>query len=160
MAGASQKERREILRLRRALGRAEQVLAELDRHLLAPDGMCASDLGILERLARKGTRPVNGLGNRVGLTSGSITVAVQRLRRRGLVDTRRGLEDKRIVFVSVTAEGKALAKRLSARRADLFGGVFGDWSERERSLFLNLLKRLRKDAERIPPESASLGRAP
>ena len=150
MAGSSQKEQRgEALRLRRALGRSERVLAELDRHLLAPQGLCASDLDILGRLARKGARPVNGLADRVGLTSGSMTVAIQRLRRRGLVDTRRGLEDKRIVFVSVTPEGKALAKRLSGRRAELFEEVFGDWSERERSLVRNLLKRLRRSTDRV-----------
>ncbi len=152
MAGTSQNEQREVLRLRRDLGRTEQVLAELDRHLLAPHGLCASDLGILARLARKGARPVNRLANRVGLTSGSMTVAVQRLRRRGLVDTRRNLEDKRIVFVSVTPEGKALAKRLSGRRAELFGEVFGDWSERERDLVRNLLKRLRRSADRALPK--------
>jgi MarR family 2-MHQ and catechol resistance regulon transcriptional repressor len=147
MAGGRQSERREVLRLRRAFAHAEQALAGLDRQLLVPHKLCASDLDILERLARKGTRPVNGLARRVGLTSGSMTSAVQRLRRRGLVQTRRDHEDKRIVFVSVTAEGKELAKRLSAGRAEVFGRVFGEWSERERSLLLNLLKRLRKSAE-------------
>lgn len=147
MAGNRQSERREVLRLRRAFARAEQALAGLDRQLLVPDKLCASDLDILERLARKGTRPVNGLARWVGLTSGSMTSAVQRLRRRGLVRTRRDPKDKRIVFVSVTEEGRELAKRLSARRAKVFGGVFGEWSERERSLLLNMLKRLRKSAE-------------
>ena len=146
MAARGQKARRDVLRLRRSLARAELVLADLDRQLLAPEQLCASDLGILERLTRKGTCPVNGLGSRVGLTSGSMTVAVQRLRRRGLVETSRDPKDKRVVLVSVTDAGKELAKRLSNRRAELLDEVCSVWSNRERSVLVNLLKRLKRKA--------------
>ena len=145
-ATLSEKDRRELFRLRRAVARAEQALGEIDRTLLLPEGVCASDLVILERLARKGARPVNGLGRQVGLTSGSMTVAVQRLRRRHLVETRRDLDDKRVVWVSVTLEGETLAERFSQGRGEVLGRVFSKWSERERSILTNLLKRVRKDA--------------
>ena len=84
MAFFNEKDWREMFRLRRAIVRAEQSLSEIDREIL-PDGLCESDLAILERLARKGARPVNGLARQVGLTSGSMTSAVKRLHRRGLV---------------------------------------------------------------------------
>ena len=147
MANSNQKEERELLRMRRAVGRAEQALAELDRLLLSVDGICASDLGILERLSRKGSQPVNDLGRRIGLTSGSITTAVQRLMKRGLVETLRGTKDRRIVSVSATNEGKALAERLTKRRAEALDSVFSDYSSRERELLQSLLKRLRKATE-------------
>ena len=145
MAAGKQKTRREVLRLRRSLARAEQMLAELDRSLLAPEGICASDLDILERLQRKGSRPVNGLARRVGLTSGSITTAVQRLKRRGLVETRRDLKDKRVVVVSITADGQKLAKRLTDDRTDVLVDAFQVWTDRERTVVANLLKRLRRN---------------
>lgn len=147
MATRSDKELRDLLKLRRAISRAEQAMGEIDRALLLPEGLCSSDLVILERLARKGTRPVNGLGRQVGLTSGSMTTAVQRLRRRGLVETRRDLDDKRVVWVSVTPEGEELAGRFSQAHGEVLGRLFSKWSERERSLLTNLLKRVRKDAE-------------
>ena len=75
MAFFNEKDWREMFRLRRAIVRAEQSLSEIDREIL-PDGLCESDLAILERLARKGARPVNGLARQVGLTSGSMTSAV------------------------------------------------------------------------------------
>lgn len=146
---------RELSRLRRAVFRAEQALAEIDRTLLLPDGLCTSDLSILERLAKKGMAPVNGLGRRIGLTSGSMTVAVQRLRRRGLVETRRDLKDKRVVWVSATQEGKALVKRLARVRGEAYGEIFSDWSDRERSLLTTLLKRLRKASARDVREMGS-----
>lgn len=147
MPARNDKDLRDLLRLRRAIARAEQALSDIDRALLLPAGLCSSDLMILERLARKGARPVNGLGRQVGLTSGSMTTAVQRLRRRELVETRRDLEDKRVVWVSVTPQGEALVDRFSKVHGDVLGRLFAKWSERERSILTNLLKRVRKDAE-------------
>ena len=146
MAILSEKDWRELFRLRRSIGRAENALSEIDRALL-PDGLCESDLVILERLARKGARPVNGLGRQVGLTSGSMTSAVQRLRKRGLVETRRDLKDKRVVWVSATPEAEDIVKSFSERRGEVLAEVFEKWSERERSVLINLLIRARKDAE-------------
>ncbi|NIP95081.1 MAG: MarR family transcriptional regulator [Akkermansiaceae bacterium] len=147
MAILSEREGRELFRLRRAISRAEQTLNEIDRNLLLPEGLCASDLVILERLARKGARPVNGLGRQVGLTSGSMTVAVQRLRRRRLVETRRDLKDKRVVWVSVMPDGEELVARFSGVRGEILDRIFQKWSARELSILTNLLKRVRKDAE-------------
>lgn len=157
MAAPHEKEQRELFRLRRAVARAEQAFGEIDRALLVSEGVCTSDLEILERLARKGARPVNGLSRQVGLTSGSMTSAVQRLRKRQLVETRRDSADKRVVWVTVTPEGKELASRCARVRGGMLGEVFEKWSERERSILTNLLRRARKDAE---GGSAKLNGAP
>jgi MarR family 2-MHQ and catechol resistance regulon transcriptional repressor len=145
--GLGDQDWRELSRLRRSIARAEHALSEIDRTLLAPAGLCESDLVILERLARKGARPVNGLGRQVGLTSGSMTTAVQRLLKRDLVETRRDQEDKRVVWVSATPEAEALVARFNDARGEVLAQLFDKWSERERSILINLLKRVRKDAE-------------
>ncbi len=43
-----------------------------------------SDFAVLEALLHKGPTPVNAIGTKVNLTSGSISVAVDRLEERGL----------------------------------------------------------------------------
>jgi MarR family 2-MHQ and catechol resistance regulon transcriptional repressor len=150
-----EKKGRELLRLRRSLNRAEQALEELERELLGSAKLCASDLEILERLSRKGDSPVNTLAPRVGLTSGSMTTAVQRLLRRGLVATRRDDKDKRVVWVSATEEGQKLATRANAARIKALQNLFGDWSSREQDLLFSLLKRVRKDAQSLAPKDGS-----
>src|SRR5437763_12351680 len=45
-------------------------------------GICFSDFAVLEVLLHKGPLPVNAIGDLVGLTSGSITTAVDRLERK------------------------------------------------------------------------------
>src|SRR2546430_16822611 len=50
--------------------------------------MCGSDFAVLEALLHKGPLPVNEIGKKVLLTSGSITVAIDRLETNGLVERR------------------------------------------------------------------------
>ena len=76
-----------------------------------------------------------------------MTSAVQRLLRRGLVETRRDLEDKRVVWVSVTREAEEIVEHFSRMRGQALEEVFHRWSERERGVLANLLRRARKDAE-------------
>jgi MarR family 2-MHQ and catechol resistance regulon transcriptional repressor len=59
---------------------AQRSVAELE--------MCGSDFAVLEALLHKGPLPINELGKKVLLTSGSITVAVDRLESKGLVERR------------------------------------------------------------------------
>src|SRR4029450_3647717 len=57
--------------------------------------MCGSDFAVLEALLHKGPLPVNEIGKKVMLTSGSITVAVDRLETKGLVERRAHGTDRR-----------------------------------------------------------------
>jgi MarR family 2-MHQ and catechol resistance regulon transcriptional repressor len=66
-----------------------------------------SDFALLEVLFAKGPLPVNDVGRRVLLTSGSITTAVDRAEKRGLVRRLPDPRDKRVVRVELTDKGRA-----------------------------------------------------
>src|SRR2546428_4445670 len=79
--------------------------------------MCGSDFGVLEALLHKGPLPVNEIGKKVLLTSGSITVAVDRLETRGLVERRAHGTDRRARIVHLTNTGRKLIIRIYADHA-------------------------------------------
>src|SRR6186997_1124047 len=81
-------------------GYAENSIAALE--------MCGSDFSVLEALLHKGPLPINEIGRKVLLTSGSITVAVDRLESKGLVERRAHGSDRRARIVHLTKEGKKL----------------------------------------------------
>src|ERR1700738_1583242 len=58
-------------------------------------GLGDSDFRVLEVLLHKGPLPVNTIGPKVWLTPGSISVAVDRLEKKGLVK-RKNTEDRRV----------------------------------------------------------------
>src|SRR5262245_47393188 len=85
------------------LSRSSKALErQADRHI-AGFGFCASDFGILEALLHKGAMPVNVIGQKILLTSGSITSAIDRLEKKGLVARAFSPEDRRARIVDLTA---------------------------------------------------------
>src|SRR5271155_5334438 len=80
-------------------------------------GLGLSDFAVLEALLHKGPQPVNAIGRRVLLTSGSITTAVDRLESRKLVRRRVDPSDSRARIVHLTAAGRRLIESAFRRHA-------------------------------------------
>jgi len=71
-------------------------------------GLGLSDFAVLEVLLHKGPQPINAIGKRVLLTSGSITTAIDRLESRKLVHRTPHPEDQRARLVELTDRGRRL----------------------------------------------------
>jgi MarR family 2-MHQ and catechol resistance regulon transcriptional repressor len=108
---------------------AQRSVAELE--------MCGSDFAVLEALLHKGPLPINELGKKVLLTSGSITVAVDRLESKGLVERRTSGTDRRARIVHLTKAGKELIARLYASAS---------LTKAERETLIRLLKKIGYEA--------------
>jgi MarR family transcriptional regulator, 2-MHQ and catechol-resistance regulon repressor len=120
----------------RAVGSyAEKSITDLE--------MCGSDFAVLEALLHKGPLPVNEIGKKILLTSGSITVAVDRLEKRGLVERRAHGTDRRALIVHLTKEGRKLITRAYAQHAaDLQQLASASLTTTERATLISLLKKI------------------
>ena len=102
-----------------------------------------TDFAVLEALLHKGPLPVNEIGKKVLLTSGSITVAVDRLEQKGLVERRAHGADRRARIVHLTKEGKKMITRAYAQHAaDLERLVSASLTDKERVTLIRLLKKI------------------
>ena len=114
---------------------AENSVSELE--------MCGSDFAVLEALLHKGPLPVNEIGRKVLLTSGSITVAVDRLETKGLVERRAHGTDRRTRIVHLTKQGRKLIKRAYAdHAADMERLASASLTRAERETLIRLLKKI------------------
>jgi len=129
------------------LWKAYGALREHAQRDIAAAGLGLSDFAILEALLHKGPLPVNAIGAKVGLTSGSITTAVDRLERRGLVERRATSEDRRARVVHLTEEGRGLIGPVFRRHAAAMDRAVLGLSEAERERAVMLLKKLGTAAE-------------
>jgi len=105
-----------------------------------------SDFRVLEVLLHKGPLPVNTIGPKVWLTPGSISVAVDRLVKKGLVSRKDDAGDRRVRQVELTAKGRALITRGFREHAAAMEDAVSVLSKKERLILLRLLKKLGKHA--------------
>src|SRR6266446_5079479 len=105
-----------------------------------------SDFRVLEALLHKGPLPVNTIGPKVWLTPGSISVAVDRLVKKGLVSRKDHPDDRRVRRVELTAKGRALITRGFREHAAAMETAVSVLSKNERLTLLRLLKKLGKHA--------------
>jgi MarR family 2-MHQ and catechol resistance regulon transcriptional repressor len=102
-----------------------------------------SDFAVLEAVLHKGPLPVNEIGRKVLLTSGSITVAVDRLEQKGYVRRRAHGTDRRARVVHLTTEGRKLITRAYARHAaDMEQLASSSLTATERATLIRLLKKI------------------
>ena len=109
---------------------------------IASLGLGLSDFGILEVLLHKGPTPVNTIGSRLRLTSGSITTAVDRLERRGLVERRNHPEDRRTRVVHLTTAGRKLIACAFGDHEAAMDRAAAGLTAAERAQAIRLLKKL------------------
>jgi MarR family 2-MHQ and catechol resistance regulon transcriptional repressor len=118
--------------------------------------MCGSDFAVLEALLHKGPLPVNEIGKKILLTSGSITVAVDRLEKRGLVERRAHGTDRRARIVHLTTEGRKLITRIYAvHAADMEKLAAASLTKAERKTLITLLKKIGYKAAAQSEEDAA-----
>jgi MarR family transcriptional regulator, 2-MHQ and catechol-resistance regulon repressor len=109
--------------------------------------LCDSDFRVLEVLLHKGPLPVNVIGDKVELTTGSITTAVDRMEAKGLVARKNHPEDRRVRLVELTAKGRRLIEKAYAQHSIEMEKAMSVLSREERADLLELLKRLGKGKE-------------
>src|SRR5499425_3733011 len=85
--------------------KAWQSIGRYLRPTMSAEGLGESDFRVLEVLLHKGSMPVNAIGPKVDLNPGSVSVAVDRLYKKGLVSREECSSNRRVRTISLTAKG-------------------------------------------------------
>src|SRR5436309_9141602 len=136
------------------LWKAARAVEAYAQKSVSGSDICGSDFAVLEALLHKGPLPVNTIGRKVQLTSGSITAAVDRLEAQRFVERRAHRTDRRARVVHLTPEGKRLIAGVFAEHARDIERAASALSPSERVTLVRLLKKLGLDAERALGTSA------
>ena len=105
-------------------------------------GLGLSEFAVLEVLLHKGPQPVNVIGEKVLLTSGSITAAVDRLESKELVRRIADLGDLRARIVQLTNTGRHLIERAFQQHAIDMEETMAVLRSGERTELVRLLKKV------------------
>ncbi len=104
--------------------------------------LCLSDFAVLELLLHKGPQPVNAIGKKILLTSGSITTAIDRLEKKKLVHRTVAPIDRRARIVHLTESGKRLIEQAFQQHAADVAETIGILRTAEQKELVRLLKKV------------------
>jgi len=90
--------------------------------------------------------PVNAIGPKVFLTPGSISTAVDRLHKKGLVSRTGSATDRRVHIVDLTTKGRALINRVFSAHAKHLEELARVLTPSERLQLVEALRKLGKHA--------------
>lgn len=110
-------------------------------------GLSLSEFGILEVLYAKGQIPIQQIGGKVLVTSGTMTYNVDKLERKGLVRRIPCAEDRRVVNADLTGAGRELLDRIFPQHARGIGKIMQGLTPEQQEQAIALLKLLGKGAK-------------
>lgn len=77
----------------------------------------------------------------------AVTRALDRLQAKGLIERERSSEDRRVVKLVLTAEGRKVARRVPDVLSQIYNGHLSDFSKAEWQTLVRLLRRLLANGE-------------
>jgi DNA-binding MarR family transcriptional regulator len=89
------------------------------------------------------------------ITQGSVTFLVDGLEKQGLVTRTVDPTDRRVVYVELTDRGKQVCGSITPAVVDLFGRLCRDFTEAEKTQFLDYLFRFLRQAHEMYEEEPS-----
>jgi DNA-binding MarR family transcriptional regulator len=117
------------------------ILAQADQRLAALDLTHAQWLPLF-KLAAKDCDTVAALSRELDLDPGAMTRALDRLEAKGLVLRERSTEDRRVVHLRLTEEGRKIARKVPPVMAEVLNQHLAGFSEAEWKQLLGLLARM------------------
>jgi MarR family 2-MHQ and catechol resistance regulon transcriptional repressor len=137
--------------IRLILWKAAKAIEKADRASIADTGLKLSDFTILEVLLHRGPLPINTIGEKVLLTSGSMTAAINRLEKKGFVTRIQDPADGRCFHVHLTTVGRNVIKQAYAKHERNLEKIAAVLSGKERGDLVRLLKKIGYQAEAALP---------
>lgn len=138
----SENETERALKLYIVLSRASKVIAEEVVKTIEKHGLNPTEFAVLELLHHKGRQPIQKIGQKILLSSGSMTYVVDKLEKRGLLERVFCEEDKRITYMSITEEGTKLIQSIFPEHAESITSIMSVLSPEEQHQAITLLKKM------------------
>jgi MarR family 2-MHQ and catechol resistance regulon transcriptional repressor len=138
--------------IRLVFGRAAKAIEKVDRESIADAGLNFSDFSIMEALLHKGPMPINTIGEKVLLTSGSMTAAANRLEEKGFITRIQDPSDGRCFYLHLTKRGRRLITNVFDKHSKNLEKIAAVLNPQERSELVRMLKKIGLHAQNLKPD--------
>lgn len=130
------------LKLFVVLSRAYRSIMDRVTEDIKTYGLNTTEFAVLELLYHKGDQPLQQIGEKVLLASGTITYVVDKLEKKKLLQRKPCTKDRRITYASITSEGKDLLDEIFPKHKEAIDKIFSGLNEEEKRSMIDHLKKL------------------
>lgn len=130
------------LKLFVVLSRANRTVSDRIQEDIKSHGVNPTEFAVLELLFHKGDQPIQHIGKRILLSSGSITYVVDKLEEKKLLQRKPCPEDRRVIYAAITEKGKQFMEAIFPEHQKAIQEMFGKLNTSEKKRLINLLKKL------------------
>ncbi len=134
--------------MQRQLWRLLRVLERIDQEFLSRYGVTTSQGEALLAFSDDSRASMNELSRSLGLANSTMTRMVEHLVARGFVRRTEDEQDRRIVRVALTTEGRKLQGSLKEARREIQRLILSEIREEERATVLEVLEKLNRASEK------------
>lgn len=127
--------------------RSSQHVQESVKRSISKFGLNSSEFGVLELLYNKGEQPIQSIGKKILLASSSLTYVIDKLEGKGLVHRKPCATDRRVIYTSITDEGRALMDEIFPINEEDISNIFSVLSSEELSTYIELVRKVGLHAE-------------
>jgi len=133
---------KQSLKLFIVLSRAHKAISEATNQFIQANGLNPTEFAVLELLYHKGRQPLQQIGNKILLASGSITYVVDKLEKRNFLARVSCPTDRRVTYAEITDLGSEFMDKLFPEHEQNIHELLGVLTAEEKQTAIELLKKL------------------
>ena len=101
-----------------------------------------TEIHTIEAIGMYGDKTMSEVAEKLNITVGTLTVAVNNLEKKGYVERKRSEEDRRIVYVHLTNKGKLAYRMHEKFHSAMINQVIEGLTEEEEKILISSLEKL------------------
>lgn len=133
---------KQSLKLFIVLSRAHKAISEATNQFIQKNGLNPTEFAVLELLYHKGRQPLQKIGNKILIASGSITYVVDKLEKRNFIERISCPNDRRVTFAEITELGSEFMDKLFPEHEQNLHELLEALSPEEKETAIDLLKKI------------------
>jgi MarR family 2-MHQ and catechol resistance regulon transcriptional repressor len=130
------------LKLFIVLSRAYKAINEHVNKMIQANGLNPTEFAVLELLYHKGDVPLQQIGGKILIASGSITYVVDKLEQKGLLKRVACPKDRRVTYAQISDTGRQFIEEIFPDHAERINELMSSLDENEKVEAIRLLKKL------------------
>ncbi|MGE8206686.1 MarR family winged helix-turn-helix transcriptional regulator [Heyndrickxia sp. NPDC080065] len=144
------KDVQQSLKLFIVLSRAYRAVNEYTNDFIQKNGLNPTEFAVLELLYHKGDQPLQQIGDKILLASGSITYVVDKLEKKEFIARVACADDRRVTFAHITEKGKQFIESIFPEHQNRINQVMSVLSSEEKEAAILSLKKVGLNIRNLP----------